>query len=61
VAYEPETSPPWDEGAQRNVYLARPPGRLVFYELDELDIGDEMLLQCASGMVEDGRVREPAY
>ncbi len=42
VAHVPETSMPWDEGTQKNVYLAAHrlvyPGtgsRLLFYELDE--------------------------
>ena len=65
VAHEPETSLPWDEGAQRNVYLAGhrlgwpgTPGRLIFYELDELDKGDEVLLESDSGSVYRYRVSE---
>jgi sortase A len=65
VAHEPETSLPWDEGAQGNVYLAGhrlgwpgTPGRLIFYELDELDKGDEVLLESDSGSVYRYRVSE---
>ena len=52
VAHVPETSMPWDEGAQRNVYLAAHrfgyPGtgsRLLFYDLDALGSGDEVILE----------------
>lgn len=52
VAHVPETSMPWDRGAQRNTYLAAHrlgwPGtgsRLLFYELDELRGGDEVILK----------------
>lgn len=52
VAHVPETSMPWDRGAQRNVYLAAHrlgyPGsgsRLLFYELDQLGRGDEVVLK----------------
>ena len=52
VAHVPETSMPWDGGAQRNTYLAAHrigyPGtgsRLLFYELDELGRGDEVILR----------------
>ena len=52
VAHVPETSMPWDRGAQRNTYLAAHrlgyPGtgsRLLFYELDELGRGDEVILK----------------
>lgn len=52
VAHVPETSMPWDRGAQRNVYLAAHrlgyPGsgsRLLFYELDQLGQGDEVILK----------------
>jgi sortase A len=65
VAHEPETSLPWDKGAQRNVYLAGhrlgwpgTRGRLIFYNLDELDEGDEVLLEGDSGNVYRYRVSE---
>ena len=52
VAHVPETSMPWDGGAQRNTYLAAHrvgyPGtgsRLLFYDLDELEHGDEVILK----------------
>ncbi len=52
VGHVPETSMPWDRGAQRNTYLAAHrigyPGtgsRLLFYDLDELGRGDEVILK----------------
>ncbi len=52
VVHVPETSMPWDGGAQRNVYLASHrigyPGtgsRLLFYNLDQLGRGDEVVLK----------------
>lgn len=52
VGHVPETSMPWDGGEQRNVYLAAHrigyPGtgsRLLFYELDQLARGDEVVLK----------------
>lgn len=52
VAHVPETSMPWDGGEQRNTYLAAHrlgyPGtgsRLLFYELDKLGRGDEVVLR----------------
>ncbi len=52
VGHVPETSMPWDRGAQRNTYLAAHrlgyPGtgsRLLFYELDKLGKGDEVILR----------------
>ncbi len=52
VGHVPETSMPWDGGAQRNTYLAAHrlgyPGtgsRLLFYELDQLGRGDEVILK----------------
>ena len=52
VAHVPETSMPWDEGAQRNVYLAAhrlgyegTGSRLLFYRLDRLGRGDEVVLE----------------
>lgn len=52
VAHVPETSMPWDRGAQRNVYLAAhrlgysgTGSRLLFYELDKLRRGDAIVLE----------------
>ncbi len=52
VGHVPETSMPWDGGEQRNTYLAAHrlgyPGtgsRLLFYELDKLGRGDEVILR----------------
>ena len=52
VGHVPETSMPWDGGAQRNTYLAAHrlgyPGsgsRLLFYNLDQLGPGDEVILK----------------
>ena len=52
VAHVPETSMPWDGGAQRNVYLAAhrvgysgAGSRLLFYRLNELGRGDEVILE----------------
>jgi sortase A len=56
VAHVPETSLPWSPTPQRNVYLAGHrfgwPGtasHLVFYNLDKLGRGDEVLLRDRSG------------
>ena len=52
VGHVPETSMPWDRGAQRNTYLAAhrlgyegTGSRLLFYELDQLARGDEVILK----------------
>ncbi len=52
VVHVPETSMPWDGGAQRNVYLAAhrlglpdAASRLLFYNLDDLGSGDEVILK----------------
>ncbi len=52
VAHVPETSMPWDPGAQTNVYLAAhrlgyegTGSRLLFYQLDSLGRGDEVVLE----------------
>lgn len=56
VGHHPETSMPWSESPQRNVYLAGHrlgfPGtasHLIFYRLDELGKGDEILLKDRDG------------
>src|SRR5215212_4284180 len=65
VVHVPETSFPWDGGAQRNVYLAGHylgyPGtgsRLVFHELDRLRSGDEVFLEDRQGRVYRYQVSE---
>jgi sortase A len=56
LMHEPETSLPWDDGAGRNVFLAGHylgwPGtasHLVFYNLDKLRPGDEVILEDGWG------------
>lgn len=56
VAHQPETSLPWSATPQRNVYLAGHrlgyPGtgsHLIFYNLDKLRPGDEVLLKNQNG------------
>ncbi len=56
VRHVPETSMPWSGGAQRNVYLEGHrlgyPGtgsHLIFYNLDALGDGDEVLLRDRDG------------
>jgi sortase A len=58
LMHVPETSFPWDGGAQRNVYIAGHylgwPGtesRLVFYNLHKLKKGDELALKDSQGRV----------
>ena len=65
VGHHPETSMPWSGGAQRNVYLAGHrlgfPGtasHLIFYRLDELGRGDEVLLKDRDGEKYRYRVTE---
>ena len=64
LMHEPETSLPWDSGAQRNVFIAGhylgypgPASHLVFYNLDKLKSGDEMVLE-GKGHVYRYRVSE---
>ncbi len=56
VRHVPETSMPWSGGAQRNVYLeghrlgyGGTGSYLVFYNLDKLGRGDEVLLRNRNG------------
>lgn len=56
VGHHPETSMPWSDAPQRNVYLAGHrlgfPGtdsHLIFYRLGELGAGDEILLKDRDG------------
>jgi sortase A len=65
LMHEPETSLPWDGGAGRNVFLAGHylgwPGtasHLVFYNLDKLRGGEEVLLRDAWGRAYRYRVSE---
>ena len=65
LMHEPDTSFPWDSGAQRNVYVAGHylgwPGTasdLVFYNLDKLESNDEILLEDSEGNDYRYRVRE---
>jgi sortase A len=65
LMHEPETSLPWDQGAQRNVFVAGHylgwPGtasHLVFYNLDKLRSGDEVILEDSRGRVDRYRVSE---
>ena len=65
VGHHPETSMPWSGTPQRNVYLAGHrlgfPGtasHLIFYRLDELGRGDEILLKDRDGKRYRYRVTE---
>ena len=63
VVHVPETSLPWSQTPERNVFLAGHrlgwPGtgsHLVFYRLDELGDGDEIVLRDRDGVKYDYRV-----
>lgn len=65
LMHEPETSLPSDGGAQRNVFVAGHylgwPGtasHLVFYNLDKLQSGDEVVLEDSGGRTYKYRVSE---
>ncbi len=65
VAHEPQTSLPWSPTPQRNVYLAGHRmgyrgtwSRMIFYNLDKLKSGDEIVLEDRSGRVYRYRVSE---
>jgi len=65
VAHEPETSLPWSRTPERNVYLAGHRmgysgtwSRMIFYHLDKLDRGDEVLLRDREGGKYEYRVIE---
>lgn len=67
LVHVPGTALPWDGSTQRNVYLAgycygnyRTGGRLIFYELDALESGDEVSLEDSEGQVYKYRVTESA-
>ena len=65
LMHEPETSFPWDSGAQRNVFIAghylgypETGSRLVFYNLDKLKDGDEVVVENGMGEAYVYRVSE---
>jgi sortase A len=65
LMHEPETSLPWEGGAQRNVFIAGHylgwPGtasHLVFYNLDKLRRGDEIVLKDSQDRAYRYRVSE---
>jgi len=65
IAHVPETSLPWSPTPQRNVYLAGHRmgfrgtwSRMVFYHLDKLTVGDEVLLKDRHGKTYRYRVSE---
>jgi sortase A len=65
VVHEPETSLPWSDAPQRNVYLAAHRlgyrgswSRLVFYNLDKLAEGDRVVLEDRDGKAYEYRVNE---
>ncbi len=65
IIHVPQTSLPWSDTQQRNVYLAGhrlgyegTGSRLIFYELDELGVGDEVVLEDRQGKLYRYRVSE---
>jgi sortase A len=65
VAHHPQTSLPWSQSAQRNVYLAGHRvgyrgtwSRMIFYNLHKLGKGDEILLKDRAGTSYRYRVSE---
>ena len=65
VAHIPETSLPWSETPERNVYLAGHRmgfrgtwSRMLFYNLDELRKGDKIVLKDRRGRTYEYRVSE---
>jgi sortase A len=65
VAHNPQTSLPWSQSAQTNVYLAGHRmgfrgtwSRMLFYNLDKLKRGDKVLLKDRSGTSYRYRVSE---
>jgi sortase A len=65
VAHNPQTSLPWSQSAQRNVYLAGHRmgyrgtwSRMIFYNLPQLNRGDEVLLKDRAGSSYRYRVSE---
>ena len=65
IAHNPETSLPWSNTPQRNVFLAGHRmgfrgtwSRMVFYNLDELSAGDTVVLRDREGRRYEYRVSE---
>jgi sortase A len=65
VAHNPQTSLPWSQSAQRNVYLAGHRmgyrgtwSRMIFYNLDKLERGHEVVLKDRAGRSYRYRVSE---
>ena len=65
IAHIPETSLPWSQSAQRNVYLAGHRmgfrgtwSRMIFYNLDKLKEGDKVVLKDRTGRRYEYRVSE---
>jgi sortase A len=65
VAHNPQTSLPWSQSAQRNVFLAGHRmgfrgtwSRMIFYNLHKLEPGDEVLLKDRAGRSYRYRVSE---
>jgi sortase A len=65
VAHVPQTSLPWSQSAQRNVYLAGHRmgfrgtwSRMIFYNLDKLREGDRIVLKDRTGRTYEYRVSE---
>jgi sortase A len=65
IAHIPETSLPWSQSAQRNVYLAGHRmgyrgtwSRMIFYNLDKLKEGDKVVLKDRTGRSYEYRVSE---
>ncbi|MCA1718602.1 MAG: sortase [Actinobacteria bacterium] len=65
LVHVPETSRPWDEGGQKNVFIAghylgapQTPSRLAFYNLHKLKKGDELVLEDGWGQAYKYRVSE---
>jgi sortase A len=65
VAHVPETSLPWSQSAQRNVFLAGHRmgyrgtwSRMIFYNLDELKEGDKVVLKDRTGRSYEYQVSE---
>jgi sortase A len=65
LVHVPETSRPWDEGGQKNVFIAghylgapQAPSRLAFYNLHKLKSGDELVLEDGRGQAYKYRVSE---
>ncbi len=65
VIHVPDTAYPWDSEKQKNVFLAghrvgftEATSRMVFFNLDELQSGDKILLEDRSGNDYEYRVKE---